>query len=106
MKDRMTDMPVPGLVLRLAIPSIITMMVSNLYNMVDTAFVGRLGTSASGAVGIVFGFMAIIQAFGFTFGQGAAASFPGHLVPGTRKRQLSMHRPVSSVPCCAAFLLL
>ena len=42
MKDRMTDMPVSGLVLRLAIPSIITMMVSNLYNMVDTAFVGRL----------------------------------------------------------------
>ena len=73
MKDRMTDMPVPGLVLRLAIPSIITMMVSNLYNMVDTAFVGRLGTSASGAVGIVFGFMAIIQAFGFTFGQGGGS---------------------------------
>ena len=73
MHDRMTDTPVPGLVLRLAVPSIITMMVSNLYNMVDTAFVGRLGTSASGAVGIVFGIMAIIQAFGFMFGQGGGS---------------------------------
>ena len=50
MHNKMTDTPVPGLVLRLAVPSIITMMVSNLYNMVDTAFVGRLGTSASGAL--------------------------------------------------------
>ena len=73
MKDRMTDTPVSGLVLRLAVPSIITMMVSNIYNIVDTAFVGRLGTSPSGAVGIVFGFMAIIQAFGFMFGQGGGS---------------------------------
>ena len=73
MKDRMTDTPVSGLVLRLAVPSIITMMVSNIYNIVDTAFVGLLGTSASGAVGIVFGFMAIIQAFGFMFGQGGGS---------------------------------
>ena len=93
MHDRMTDMPIPGLVLRLSIPSIITMMVSNIYNLVDTAFVGRLGPSASGAVGIVFGFMAIIQAFGFTFGQ------------RTMKELLSMHRPDSSALCCAACVL-
>ena len=73
MHNKMIDTPVSGLVLRLAIPSIITMMVSNIYNIVDTAFVGRLGTSASGAVGIVFGFMAIIQAFGFMFGQGGGS---------------------------------
>ena len=90
MKDRMTDMPVSGLVLRLAIPSIITMMVSNLYNMVDTAFVGRLGTSASGAVGIVFGFMAIIQAFGFMFGQGGGSILSRAL--GARdKERASLH---------------
>ena len=73
MKDRMTDTPVSGLVLQLAVPSMITMLVSNLYNIVDTAFVGLLGTSASGAVGIVFGFMSIIQAFGFMFGQGGGS---------------------------------
>ena len=71
--NRMTDAPVSSLVLRLAVPSIISMLVSNIYNLVDTAFVGRLGTSASGAVGIVFGFMAIIQAFGFMFGQGSGS---------------------------------
>ena len=70
---RMTTTPVEKLVGRLAIPTIISMMVTNIYNIVDTAFVGKLGTSASGAVGVVFGFMAIIQAVGFMCGQGAGS---------------------------------
>ena len=70
---KMAQTPVPKLILTLSIPSVITMLVNNVYNLVDTAFVGRLGTSASGAVGIVFGFMAIIQAFGFMFGQGSGS---------------------------------
>ena len=71
--EKMTSTPTHILVLRLSIPAIISMLVTNIYNLVDTAFVGRLGTSASGAVGIVFGFMSIIQAFGFMFGQGAGS---------------------------------
>lgn len=71
--DRMTRTPVAKLVLRLSVPTIISMLVTNIYNLVDTAFVGQLGTSASGAVGVVFGFMAIIQAVGFMFGQGAGS---------------------------------
>jgi len=71
--EKMTETPVPKLVLTLSVPTIITMLVTNIYNLVDTAFVGKLGTSASGAVGIVFGFMAVIQAFGFMFGQGAGS---------------------------------
>ncbi len=71
--DKMMLTPVPRLIVSLSIPTVISMMVSNLYNVVDTAFVGRLGTSASGAVGIVFGFMSIIQAIGFTFGQGSGS---------------------------------
>lgn len=70
---KMSETPVPKLILELSVPSIISMLVTNIYNLVDTAFVGRLGTSASGAVGIVFGFMAIIQAFGFMFGQGSGS---------------------------------
>lgn len=70
---KMTGTPIPALVLTLSVPSIISMLVNNIYNLVDTAFVGRLGTSASGAVGIVFGFMSVIQAFGFLFGQGAGS---------------------------------
>lgn len=61
------------LIIKMAIPSIMTMLVTNIYNMADTAFVGKLGTSASGAVGIVFGFMGILQAIGFLFGQGSGA---------------------------------
>lgn len=71
--NKMTGTPVHRLIMWLAVPSIITMLINNIYNLVDTAFVGQLGTSASGAVGIVFGFMAIIQAFGFMFGQGAGS---------------------------------
>lgn len=71
--DKMTKTPVSKLVLRLAVPTIISMLVTNIYNLVDTAFVGRLGTSASGAVGIVFGYMAILQSVGFMFGQGGGS---------------------------------
>ncbi|MDR0623339.1 MAG: MATE family efflux transporter [Treponema sp.] len=66
----MTTEPVEKLVCQLAVPTIIIMMVSALYNMADTYFVGSLGTSATAAVGISFSFMAIIQAVGFFFGQG------------------------------------
>lgn len=69
--NKMTQTPIPALVVQLSIPTIISMLATNIYNMVDTAFVGQLGNSASGAVGIVFGFMAILQAFGFMFGQGS-----------------------------------
>ena len=71
--DKMTKTPISRLILALSIPSVISMLVTNIYNLVDTAFVGQLGTSASGAVGIVFGFMSIIQAFGFMCGQGAGS---------------------------------
>ena len=71
--DKMINTPVSKLVLRLSAPTIVSMLVTNIYNLVDTAFVGRLGTSASGAVGVVFGFMSIIQAIGFMFGQGSGS---------------------------------
>ena len=70
---KMTEGSVSRLVLLFSVPTIISMLVTNIYNLVDTAFVGTLGNSASGAVGIVFGFMTIIQAVGFLFGQGAGS---------------------------------
>ncbi len=71
--ERMTRTPVHRLILTLGLPTTISMLVTNVYNMADTYFVSTLGTSASGAVGIVFALMAIIQAFGFMFGQGAGS---------------------------------
>jgi putative MATE family efflux protein len=68
---RMTEAPVGGLIVSLAIPTIVSMMVSAIYNMADTYFVSKLGTSASAAVGVVFSLMAIIQAVGFTIGMGS-----------------------------------
>lgn len=68
---KMTETPVPRLITRLAVPTIISMLVSAIYNTADTYFVAKLGTSAAGAVGIVFSIMAIIQAIGFTIGMGA-----------------------------------
>lgn len=71
--DKMTKWPIPKLVITLGIPTTISMLVTNIYNMADTYFVSELGNSASGAIGVVFGLMAIIQAFGFMFGHGAGS---------------------------------
>lgn len=69
--DRMISEPVTGLILRLAVPTILSMLVTNIYNLVDAYFVGNLGTSTSGAIGIVLSIQAVLQAFGFMFGHGA-----------------------------------
>mgnify|MGYP000316821933 CR=1 FL=1 len=71
---KMTETPISGLILSLAAPTIVSMMVTNLYNTADTWFVSREGTSASGAVSVVFSLMAIYQAFGFMFGHGAGSN--------------------------------
>lgn len=69
---QMTQPPVPGLICRLAVPCIISMLVTSFYNMADTFFVGMLkSNAATGAVGVVFSMMAVIQAVGFFFGHGS-----------------------------------
>lgn len=69
---QMTEEPVGRLICHLALPCIISMLVTAFYNMADTFFVGMLDSdSATGAVGVVFSLMAIIQAVGFFFGHGS-----------------------------------
>ena len=70
---RMTETPVPKLITTLALPTIVSMLVTNIYNTADTYFVSRIGTSASGAVGIVFALMALYQAVGFMCGHGSGS---------------------------------
>lgn len=70
---RMTETPVEKLIITLGIPTTISMLVTNIYNLADTYFVSTLGNSASGAVGVVFALMGLIQAFGFTFGMGSGS---------------------------------
>lgn len=67
----MTTAPIPKLVTSLAIPTIISMLVTSFYVMADTYFVGQINTQSTAAVGISFSIMAIIQAFGFFFGHGS-----------------------------------
>ncbi len=70
---KMTTTPVGPLILKMAVPTIFSMLITAIYNIADTFFVSQLGTSASGAVGIIFSLMALIQAFGFTIGMGSGS---------------------------------
>ncbi|MCI1648687.1 MAG: MATE family efflux transporter [Bacteroides sp.] len=73
-KDNYTSLttePVSRLIIKLAIPTIISMLVTAFYNMADTYFVGKINTQSTAAVGIVFSVMSIIQAVGFFFGHGS-----------------------------------
>lgn len=67
----MLSEPVPHLVCQMAVPTVISMLVTSFYNMVDTFFVGKINTQATAAVGVVFSVMALIQACGFFFGHGS-----------------------------------
>ncbi|MBE6673532.1 MAG: MATE family efflux transporter [Ruminococcaceae bacterium] len=70
---KMTQTPIPRLIISLGIPTTISMLITNIYNMADSYFVSQISLSAGGATGVVFGVMAILQAFGFMFGHGAGS---------------------------------
>ena len=82
---RMTETPVRPLILKLAVPSIISMLVTGIYNTADTYFVGRISTQATAAVGLVFSVMAIIQALGFFCGHGSGNYLSRMLGAGNQK---------------------
>lgn len=67
----LTQAPAHRVILTMAVPTIITMLVTSLYNIADTFFVGQLDTQSTAAVGVVFPVMFFIQAFGFFFGHGS-----------------------------------
>lgn len=71
-RRQLTEDPVPGLICRLAVPCIVSMMITAFYNMADTFFVGQMhSNAATGAVGVAFSLMAVIQAIGFFYGHGS-----------------------------------
>lgn len=67
----MTTAPVRPLIRKLAFPTIVSMLITSVYTMADAYFVGKINNSATGAVGVVFSVMSIIQALGFFFGMGS-----------------------------------
>ena len=75
----MTQTPISRLIPTLAIPTVLSMLITSIYNMGDTYFVSKISTSAAGAVGVVFSLMAIMQAIGFTIGMGCGTQIAGFL---------------------------
>ena len=90
--------PLKGLILRMAVPSMASMLVTAIYNMVDTYFVGFIGTSATGAVGVVFSLMAIIMATGLFFGQGSGNAISRAL--GEQRQEEASHLLSTGFFCC------
>ena len=69
--ELMTTQPVERLICKFAVPTIISMLITAAYNLADTFFIGKISTQTTGAVGIVFSFMTVLQAIGFYFGHGS-----------------------------------
>ena len=67
----LTTGPVGRVIARMAVPTIISMLVTSVYNIVDTYYVGLINTQATAAVGVAFPLQSVIQAIGFFFGQGS-----------------------------------
>ena len=86
----LTRTPIPSLILTLSVPTILSMLVTGIYNTADTFFVGRISTQATAAVGLVFSVMAIIQAFGFFCGQGSGTYLSRMLGAGNLKKANEM----------------
>lgn len=85
-QQMMLTAPVQKVIPRLAVPSIISMLITAIYNMADTFFVSQIGTSASGAVGVIFSAMAIIQAIAFMIGMGSGTNVSQALGAGDSEK--------------------
>lgn len=82
---KMTQTPVSGLILKLGIPTTISMLITSIYNMADTYFVGTLGPSAQAATGVLFTLQAIIQGIAFMLGHGGGTFISRELADGNTK---------------------
>ncbi len=101
----LTSAPVGQVIMTMAVPTVISMLVTSIYNIVDTFFVGRLSTQATAAVGIVFPIMTIIQAFGFFFGQGSG-TYISRMLGAKNKEYASRMAVTALVGSCTFGLLL
>ena len=80
----LTQAPIPKVIFTMAVPTVISMLVTSIYNLADTFFVGRIDTQATAAVGVVFSMMFFVQAVGFFFGHGSGNYISREL--GARRR--------------------
>lgn len=97
----MTERPVKLLVCKLAVPTIIAMVTTAFYNVVDAAFIGRLSTGGTAGIGISFAYMTFIQALGFFFGHGSG----NHISRALGAKNYSSASVVASVGFFSPFIL-
>lgn len=102
--NEMTTKPVKVLVCKMAVPTIIAMVTTALYNVVDAAFIGHLntqGTEGTAGVGISFAYMTFIQALGFFFGHGSG----NHISRALGAKDVSSASVMATVGFVTPFLL-
>ena len=97
----LTTAPVGKVILTMAVPTVISMLVTSIYNIVDTWYVGLLNTQATAAVGVAFPIMSAIQAVGFFFGQGSGTYVSRKL--GAKETQLASRMIATSFICALLF---
>lgn len=97
---RMTTAPVGGLIVSMAVPNIVTHIITSVYNLADTFFVGKIGTSATAAVGVVFSIPMILNALGFWVGTGGSVLM-SQMLGAKRNREADS---TFSTAFCLAFL--
>ena len=102
---RMTETPIARLIISLGIPTTISMLITNVYNMADSYFVSQISLAAGGATSIVFGIMSIIQAFGFMFGHGAGSNI-SRLLGKRQTEEASKYATISVMWALIAGLLI
>lgn len=102
---KMTETPIHKLIILLGIPTTISMLITNIYNMADSYFVSKIDVSAGGATSVVFGVMSILQAFGFMFGHGAGSKISRLLGQGDKK-EASRYASISFFTSIACGLLI
>ena len=82
----MADKPVGQLLRQFAVPSIIAMLVSSLYNIIDQLFIGQsIGLLGNAATNIAFPLTPTCVAFSLMFGIGGAARFNLAMGAGRKK---------------------
>lgn len=86
----LTEEPIPKVISTLAVPTVISMLVTAFYNAADTFFVGKISTESTASVGLVFSVMAIIQALGFLAGQGSGNYMSRQLGAGNSREAENM----------------
>lgn len=103
---KMTESPVWKLIIQLGIPTTISMLITNIYNLADTYFVGTLGESQQGAMGILFTLQCIIQAIAFMLGHGSGTFVSKSLAEKNNKEATKYVSTAFFVGICLGGVLL